>query len=153
MFDRKPGKPGVHDFGEGVSWDAVQDVLTIRTGPSSDLSLRPGRKLAELLTAGFEQVAAGEVEQARKIPHMEPCPFCGNQIRWVKLRGIWHPVTALPDPVNGTIVAGMEGERAEMLSAETGQRGLIYRSHIGDCPEMAQSTERYLGPRGVDSGG
>jgi hypothetical protein len=140
------GENGVHDFAYGVEYDSTQDVLTLWTGPTSDLSIRPGRRLAEILAAGF--AAVEEQERREELPDdAHTCPYCTEPIRWVRLapKDQWHPVDAAPHK-HGTIQISPDGLNAHLLRRYSDVTGPLYRSHVETCKEMAKGYNRYQGP-------
>lgn len=135
------------DFGSGVEYDTVFDVLTLKTGANSDLSIRPGRRLAEVIAAGFAAMDERDAAEKRAVaPGATTCPYCGKAIQWVRIDQRWHPTEARASK-HGTIVmvSSKDGE-ARMLLAGAEPTGKTYESHVGNCLGMAEGDNRWLGP-------
>jgi len=135
------------DFGSGVEYDSVFDVLTLKTGAHSDLSIRPGKRLADVIVAGFAAMDERDATEARSVaPGAATCPYCGKAIQWVRIGERWHPTEARASK-HGTIVmvAGKDGA-ARMLLPGAEPSGKMYESHVGKCPGMAEGDNRTLGP-------
>lgn len=136
--------PGDVEIAPGLYLNREQDILSIGT-EAGDVTIHPASQLVALLTTN----APIPVDSEEVI--VEPCPGCGQSIRWFRMeasaeRVTWFPVDREPS-LGGTIVA--TGWRsARMVLPTDGGQSITYSPHQVGCEYMRDQTRREAGPKG-----
>jgi hypothetical protein len=139
-------QPDDLDFGDGVAYNAGEDVFILACGTGAQAVIMGAKELATIIARGFAGMQ--DQEEQETASEAVKCPGCGRYILWVKIDNSehrWLALDSIPSP-NGTLVLTADRTHARALMPGTEPTGPTYNAHVGWCDWMRQGERRWAGP-------